>query len=128
VVANYLHQKIETTLDYEDPSIPPISSIKGVDLVTEGVITLNRLVQLAQDYLGQNQAYFHWSYQQDGASLLAQALFEEASDILFYVGCAVNPAHQDPRLNITISTKMGLVSELTRSLQRMGKHIRVAYF
>ena len=128
VVANYLHQEIETTLTYEDPSIPPISSIKGVDLVTEGVITLNRLVQLAQDYLGQNQAYFTWSYKQDGASLLAQVLFEEASDIAFYVGCAVNPAHQDPRLDITISTKMGLVSELTHSLQKMGKHIKVAYF
>jgi len=128
VVSNYLHQKIETSLDYEDPSIPPISTIKGVDLVTEGVITLNRVVELAEDYLAQNQAYFSWSYKQDGASLLAQELFEEATDISFYVGCAVNPAHQDPRLHITISTKMELVASLTKSLQKMGKHIKVAYF
>jgi hypothetical protein len=128
VVSRYLGQKIETSLAYEDPEIPPISAIKGVDLVTEGVITLNKLVELAKDYLGDNQAYFRWSYQQDGASLLAQALFEEATDISFYVGCAVNPAHQDPSLHINISTKMELVSELTKSLQLMGKHIKVAYF
>jgi len=128
VVSNFLHQKIETSLDYEDPEIPPISTIKGVDLVTEGVITLNKVVKLAEDYLDGNQAYFDWSYKQDGASLLAQELFEEATDISFYVGCAVNPAHQDPRLNITISTKMELVASLTKSLQKMGKHIKVAYF
>ena len=96
--------------------------------MTEGVITLNRLVELAKDYLGNNQAYFDWSFRQDGASLLAEALFEEATDISFYVGCAVNPAHQDPKLQINISMKMELVSELTKLLQRMGKHIKVAYF
>ena len=128
VCAKYLHQEIETSLDYVDPKIPPISHITGVDLVTEGVITLNRLVELAKDYLGNNQAYFDWSFRQDGASLLAEALFEEATDISFYVGCAVNPAHQDPKLQINISMKMELVSELTKLLQRMGKHIKVAYF
>src|SRR5574344_1025162 len=128
VCAKYLHQEIETSLDYVDPKIPPISHIKGVDLVTEGVITLNRLVELAKDYLGNNQAYFDGSFRQDGASLLAEALFEEATDISFYVGCAVNPAHQDPKLQINISMKMELVSELTKLLQRMGKHIKVAYF
>lgn len=128
VAARYLHEKISTSLDYEDKEIPPTSSIKGVDLVTEGVITLNRLVKIAHDYLGPNLDYFDWSYKQDGASLLAKALFEEASDISFFVGCAVNPAHQDPRYDIGISTKMGLVEELTKCLSDMGKHVKVAYF
>ena len=44
------------------------------------------------------------------------------------LGKAVNPAHQDPKLQINISMKMELVSELTKLLQRMGKHIKVAYF
>ena len=128
VCARYLGEKIETSLDYVAPNIPPISHIEGVDLVTEGVITLNALVDLAKDYLEKNERYFDWSYQQDGASLLAKILFEEASDISFFVGCAVNPAHQDPRLGITISTKLQLVEALTECLKKMGKHIRVAYF
>lgn len=128
VCARYLGTKVEPTLDYPDPMIPPISHIEGVDLATEGVITLNALVRLAEDYLGKNERYFDWSYREDGASLLARVLFEEASDISFFVGCAVNPAHQDPSLGISIATKMQLVEALAQSLRRMGKHIRVAYF
>ena len=128
VCARYLGTKVEPTLDYPDPMIPPISHIDGVDLATEGVITLNALVRLAEDYLGKNERYFDWSYKEDGASLLARVLFEEASDISFFVGCAVNPAHQDPSLGISIATKMQLVEALAQSLRRMGKHIRVAYF
>jgi hypothetical protein len=128
VAARYLHESIDSALEYVDPSIPPISHINGLDLVCEGVITLNRLVSLAKDYEGQNQAYFDWSYKQDGASLLARLLLEEATDINFYVGCAINPAHQDPRLNISISTKMGLVDSLTASLKRLDKQVAVHYF
>ncbi len=128
VVARYLEKPILTDIDYLDPEIPPISHVEGVDLVTEGVITLNKVVEIAKDYLGGNSLYFEWSFRQDGASLLAKTLFEEATDISFFVGCAVNPAHQDPRYNIDISTKMGLVEELTKALRTMGKRVRVAYF
>lgn len=128
VVARYLEKPILTDIDYLDPEIPPISHVEGVDLVTEGVITLNKVVEIAKDYLGGNSLYFEWSFRQDGASLLAKTLFEEATDISFFVGCAVNPAHQDPRYNIDISTKMGLVEELTKALRTIGKRVRVAYF
>jgi hypothetical protein len=128
VASRYLHAEVQTRFEYVDREIPPISHIAGVDLVTEGIITLNRLVQIAHDYLGPNKDYFDWSYKQDGASLLAKALFEDATDISFFVGCAVNPAHQDPRFDINISTKMGLVDELARLLKQMNKTIRVAYF
>lgn len=128
VCARYLHETIETSLDYIDPSIPPISHLAGVDLVTEGVITLNALVDLSADYLGPNHGYFDWAYKQDGVSLLAKILFEEASDIHFYVGCAVNPAHQDPHYHINISTKLQLIEALSASLKKMGKHVQVAYF
>ncbi len=128
VVVNYLHKEIGTELDYVDPSIPPISYIEGVDLVTEGVITLNRLVSMGKDYLGANKGYFDWSYKQDGVSLLSKMLFEEATDIDFYVGCAVNPAHQDPSYHIDITIKLKLVDELAKLFKAMGKKIAVYYF
>ena len=128
VVARYLDKPILTDLDYLDKDIPPISHVEGVDLVTEGVITLNRVLQMAKDYLGPNGLYFEWTFRQDGASLLAKTLFEEASDISFFVGCAVNPAHQDPRYHIDITMKMQIVEELTKALKEMGKLVKVAYF
>ena len=75
-----------------------------------------------------NRFYEEWSYHRDGASLISRMLFEEATDINFYVGRAVNPAHQNPELPITFSIKMNLVKELSDCLQRMGKRIKVSYF
>jgi hypothetical protein len=128
LAARYLGTKLIPTLEYLDKEIPPTSSIRGVDLVTEGIVTLNKVVELAQDYLGSDDAYFGWVYKQDGASLLAKALFERNTDLNFFVGCAVNPAHQDPRLGISISTKLQIVDSLARLLKTMGKRVHVAYF
>ena len=115
-------------LDYLDPEVPPIAEIDGVDLVTEGVITINKVLSYAKDYLEDNESYTQWSYKKDGASQIARLLFEEATDINFYVGRAINPAHQNPSLPINFSIKMQLVSELSDCLRRMGKRIKVSYF
>ena len=55
-------------------------------------------------------------------------LFEEATDISFYVGRAINPAHQNPNLPINFNIKMNLVEELTKCLSKMGKRVTVSYF
>ena len=127
IVSRYLDQPIEGELDFEDPSIPPISRINGVDLVTEGIITLNKVLSLARDYQGQNKAYFDWSFRQDGASKLARLLLEEATDIDVTVGCAVNPAHQAEGEGIDIRMKMLIIHSLTEELKKMGKFVNVAY-
>ena len=128
IAAKYLGKPIRTEIDFLDPDIPPISHIEGVDLVTEGVITVNRVLEYAKDYLKDNESYKHWSYKQDGASQICRLLFEEATDINFYVGRAMNPAHQNPDLPINFNIKMNLVEELSRCLKKMGKRIKVSYF
>ena len=127
-MARYLGKKLESTLDFDDPEIPPIAKIEGVDLVTEGVITINKVLTYARDYLGENTMYMDWSSKRDGASQIARLLFEEATDINFYVGRAINPAHQNPDLPINFNIKMQLVDELADCLKKMGKRIKVSYF
>ena len=128
IAAKYLNKPVHTPLKFERSDIPPVSQIEGVDLVTEGVITMNRVVEYARDYLGDNLHYEHWNFKNDGASLICRLLFEEATDINFYVGRAINPAHQNPDLPINFNIKMNLVEQLTRYLQQMGKKIKVSYF
>ena len=108
--------------------IPPTSELEGVDLVTEGVITMSRVVEYAHDFIDENAQYETWSYGRDGASMICRLLFEEATDINFYVGRAVNPAHQDPNLPINFHIKMRLVDELSAALCAMGKRVKVSYF
>ncbi len=128
LVSKYLNKPITTSLDFVSNDIPPTSKIDGVDLVTEGVITINRVLEYAKDYIKDNTLYEKWCFERDGASLIARLLFEEATDINFFVGRAINPAHQNPNLPISFSIKMNLAEELSKCLKEMGKRIKVSYF
>lgn len=128
IAAKFLRKPLKASLKFEKSDIPPIAEIEGVDLVTEGVITINRVLEYAKDHLGENEKYEIWSQQRDGASLISRLLFEEATDINFFVGRAINPAHQNPDLPINFSIKMNLVEELSQCLRQMGKRIKVSYF
>ncbi|MDY3724768.1 MAG: SpoIIE family protein phosphatase [Candidatus Borkfalkiaceae bacterium] len=128
IAAKYLGKPLKASLNFIKSDVPPIAEIEGVDLVTEGVITMNRVVEYAKDALKDNELYEKWSFGQDGASLICRMLFEEATDINFFVGRAINPAHQNPDLPINFNIKMNLVEELSKSLRQMGKRVKVSYF
>lgn len=128
LTAKYLGKKINTNFDSAANDIPPISEIEGLDLVTEGVVTMNRVVEYAKDYVGENKRYDEWCFNRDGASLLSRILFEEATDINLIVGKAINPAHQNPNLPINFNLKMSIVEELLKYLKKMGKRVKVNYF
>ena len=129
IAAKWLGRKLNVSTEYQTGSdVPPISEIEGVDLVTEGVVTMGRVELYARDYLNDNEYYDTWRFGRDGASRICQLLFEEATDINFYVGKAVNPAHQDPDLPLNFNLKMNLVKDLSRDLKKMGKHVKVSYY
>ncbi len=127
IASKYLGKPLRAKLDFTS-DLPPTAEIEGVDLVTEGVITMNKVVEYAKDYLGENTFYEEWSFKRDGASQISRLLFEEATDINFYVGRAINPAHQNPDLPINFNIKMNLVEELSKALRLMGKRVKVSYF
>ena len=129
IAAEYLHEEVKTSLDYStDPDIPPIASIKGVDLVTEGAETLGKVRLLSDRYVEGNGVSLDLKDKRDGASSIARLLFEEATDIDFYVGRAVNSAHQQEGSPVNSTIKMRLVAELAECLKKMGKRIKVSYF
>ncbi len=126
IAADYLGKVVVTRDSAPDPEIPPISEVEGIDLVTEGIITVNKVLEYAKDYLNDNSSYEEWSYKKDGASLIARMLFETATDVNLFIGKAVNPAHQNMKFNFEV--KMRLVSELVDCLNKMGKIVMVNYF
>ena len=128
IAAQYLGKPLRASLCFERSDIPPMGEIEGVDLVTEGVITVSKVLEYARDALDKNDLYEEWSYQHDAASSICRLLFEEATDINFFVGRAVNPAHHTPDLPINFNIKMNLVDELSECLKKMGKKVKVIYF
>jgi hypothetical protein len=128
MVSKYLDKPLNLSLNYQDASIPPTASIEGIDLVTEGILTINKVLAYAKDYQENNQLFNDLILKNDGASLLARLLFEEATDVNFFVGKAINPAHQNPDLPINFSIKMQLIDSLVTILNTMGKTTRIHYF
>lgn len=126
IVAEHLHEKVETELNYVDCDLPPIGYIKGIDLTTEGVLTLRRLIELSEEYLRTDSDVPKNYLRKDGASLIANFLFEEATDINFFVGQAVNEAHSNLPINSTLKFK--LVDTLSENLKKMGKRIEIRYY
>ena len=125
VVARCLDRKLKTSFDFPDKDVPPIGFIDGIDLVTEGVITLRRLLTLSEKYVSVKDLSPKTYAKKDGGSLLANIIFEEATHVVFFVGQNVNAAHQG--LDIDITMKLKLVEHLAENLRKMGKQVTVNY-
>ncbi len=125
VVARCIGRKLKTSFDFPDKEVPPIGFIDGIDLVTEGVITLRRLLTLSEKYVSVKDLSPKTYTKKDGGSLLANIIFEEATHLVFFVGQNVNAAHQG--LDIDITMKLKLVEHLADNLRKMGKIVTVNY-
>ena len=126
IVARYLKTELKTSFDFPDKDVPPIGFIKGIDLTTEGVLTLRKLLQLSEKYVSIDDLTPKTFTKQDGASLLADFLFEKATHITFFVGQSVNVAHQG--LPIDTTMKLKLVEKITENLRKMGKIVELNYY
>ena len=130
IVARVLNRKIETTLNYVDPTLPPTAKIQGIDLVTEGVLTLSRTVEILKDYLSHeaDEFYFRKLDEENGASMIAKMLLEDCTSLRIFIGKAINPAHQNPGLPADLSIKMKLLDELCGLVEQMGKRVEKIYY
>ena len=128
IAANYLGTDVKTSLNYGDSDLPPIYYVDGVDLSTEGVVTISRVLEYAQEYVAGEQLNPVWKLSHDGAAQIANALFDYATDIHLFVGCAINPAHQNPNLPVAFGAKFQLMDQLSKCLERMGKKVAVRFF
>lgn len=125
IVSRQTGAPLTTTFDFPDRNIPPIGRIKGIDLTTEGIITLRRVLELSEKYASTSDLTAKSFDLTDGASQIAEMLFETCTDINFFVGQGVNKAHNG--LPIDTTMKLKLIESLARNLKTMGKRINIYY-
>lgn len=130
IVARILNRRVETTLNYSDPSIPPTATIEGVDLVTEGVLTLSRTVDILKEYVKSDPDtyYFKKLDEDNGAARIAKLLLENCTDFNVFIGTAINPAHQNPGLPTDLSIKLKLIDEVCSLMERLGRRVKKVYY
>ncbi len=128
IVSRVLGRKLKPTLDYVDPEIPPIAYIDGLELVTEGVLTLNRAVNLMKRYANDeniNEKFFLELDKKNGGSMVAKMLIEDCTDLNLFVGKAINVAHQNPDLPFDLGIRPHLVEQLKVTAEMMGKTVTI---
>ena len=128
IAARYLGRELTASMDYCDSDLPPMYELDGVDLSTEGALTISRVLEYADEYLSGTQLHPRWEGRRDGAARIARLLFETATDVNFFVGCAMNPAHQNPKLSLAFGAKFQLIDKLAKRLEEMGKRVNTRFF
>ncbi|MBS4534625.1 SpoIIE family protein phosphatase [Clostridium sp. D2Q-14] len=129
IVARELNVDLEVNIDSMVEDIPPTATIKGIDLATEGVLTLSRTVEKIKDFIDPNTNIIQREFfnNRDGASMLVNNLINNCTHLNIWVGKAINPAHQNPDLPIDLSIKLKVVDELVALMKHLGKKININY-
>lgn len=130
IAARVLQKEITTILEHADPNVPPTAAIEGIDLVTEGVLTMGKALGLLKKYERDefDEEFFEQLDAQNGASKLAKLIIEECTDLNLFVGKAMNPAHQSSDLPFDLSVRMNLVEQLKECAEHLGKTVTVKYY
>lgn len=127
MVSKYLNKHLTVVANPEtDGEIPSIAVIEGVDLVTEGIITLGKVVELSKLYLIDSSISLKLDGKKDGASLIAKMIFEEATDVNLFFGQAANEGNGDAGTDIDFNAKCKLISNLEKNLIEMGKKVKIS--
>jgi hypothetical protein len=121
IVARELNRKIVDELIFEDPDLPPESFMEGVDLVTEGILTLQKVNELVKGY--RNSVKLG-----KGPADKIVKMIMESDEINFLVGTRINVAHQDPTLPVDLEIRRTVVKRIARILEdKWLKQVTVDY-
>lgn len=129
IAARELEENIEVELQYYDASIPPTAKIEGLDLVTEGVLTLSKALEKVKNYLNsslEDKISLNLNGK-DGASKLAKLLIEDCTHLNLFVGTSINPAHQNPDFPLDLVIKVTIVENLAETMKKLGKVVNIEY-
>ncbi len=110
ILSRELKKEITVNIDDIVAGLPPKSEMEGIDLMTEGIITLGALVEILRqgpptDLSGQGPAW----------DMLRMILDADIIDLL--VGTKINVAHQDPSLPVELEIRRNVVKNIASLLE-----------
>ncbi len=119
IIERELCLKCEIDKTTFDPNIPMASIMPGVDLVTEGILTLTDVYRMLKEGIDEDK---------DNAAVRLTKLLLDSDKIDFVIGTKINEAHQDPNLPMELDIRRNIVKKIFRLLQsKFLKEISVKY-
>jgi len=124
-VSKYQGKPITVVAESDTAEIPAMSRMENVDYVTEGVITLKKVLELCRTCLADPLALLEFSRKKDAASVLARLFVETATDINIYFGMAANEAHAGTGFDFQV--KLALIRQLEECLRELRKNVKISF-
>ena len=106
IISRELNIPVIAKLSMNSGRLPGLSEMKGVDLVTEGILTLTKTLE----YLESGKS------EENAAKTLMDFLLD--SDVIYFlVGAQMNKAHYDPNLPIEIEIRKNIIKQMASVLE-----------
>lgn len=119
IISRELKLPITVSLDQVDRELPPVSKIEGIDLVTEGILTLSKVERLLTGGVTEKG---------NGPAHELASLLYDSDKITFIVGTRINVAHQDPNLPVELEIRRNVVKKIKFLLEtKYLKDIEINY-
>lgn len=121
IISRELDKEIADSFEFPDPDLPPIAYMDGIDLVTEGILTLSKVTEMLRSYSNKT------SLGKGPADSIIK-LFLESDEIHLIIGTRINIAHQDPNLPVELEIRRTVVKRIARLLEeKFLKEVKVKY-
>ena len=127
IVARELNVEYKSSTEIVDEDIPPIGYIEGIDLVTEGVLTLRKSCEILKKLLTTNDDSFLHK-KKDAATLLSRILYEDCIHIKMIIGRCINPENLMIDNSDDLSARLYVLNEMKNVLVKLGKIVEVEYY
>ena len=122
IIARELGRPV-TIEDRTDPALPPSSKMKGIDIVTEGVLTLSKVTYM----LNNININSNMQFGKGPADQICQLLLD-TDEIYILVGTKINESHHDPSLPVEIEIRKVLIHRLNKVLsEKFMKVVTISY-
>ncbi len=121
IVARELKREIRDTFEFNDPDLPPLSYMDGIDLLTEGILTLSKVSKILNEH---KQNYVPGK----GPADQIVRLLLESDEIRIIIGTRINVAHQDPNLPVELEIRRTVIKRIARKLEeKFLKEVTIEY-
>ncbi|MDD4644505.1 MAG: SpoIIE family protein phosphatase [Bacteroidales bacterium] len=111
IISREWDKRIIDSFEFTDPDLPPVAFMDGVDLITEGILTLGKVSVLLDSYnenlrVGKGPA----------DEIIKMIL--QSDEVYFIIGTRINIAHQDPSLPVELEIRRTVVKRIARTLEK----------
>lgn len=127
IVARELNVDYKSSTRIIDEKVPPIGYIEGIDLVTEGILTLKKSCEILRKLLTTNDDRFLYQ-NKDGSTLLSRMLYEDCIHIKMIIGRSINPENLMIDTPNDLSDRLYILNEMKNILIKLGKIVEVEYY